>query len=128
MKLTKDQAYELFKPIERELNTQKNVKVRHIKNGNKKLEIEVFEKFKKSPEYAAITLLMNSYPKSEFTRIYKTELQHMSNKLFKIKYQSDYISVYNEIPNILLLALDCDNTKQLKEVINKKYNLKNKLK
>lgn len=128
MRLSKEQLDAIFELIRDELNSQAKVKERAIKNGNKKREQEAVEKFKKTKEYEAVMLLAKTFPRTYIDWSKKDKIESLANWMFEPKKESTYISSWEGRNEIALMAIDCKNFAELKDKINKHYNLKKKLK
>ena len=128
MKLSKEQLDVIFELIRREVNSQERVAMREIKLGNKKREQEAIEKFKKTKEYAAVTLLSKTFRKTNIDWSHKDKIEILAHWMFKPKRESCFISSYEARKVITLLSIDCKTFAELKDKINKHYNLKKKLK
>jgi hypothetical protein len=128
MKLSKEQLDAVFGLIRDEVNSQANVAMREIDLGNKKREQEAVEKFKKTKEYEAVMLLAKAFPKTNIDYSRKENIESLAHRMFKPQKESTFISSYEARKVIALLAIDCKNFAELKDKINKHYNLKKKLK
>jgi len=128
MKLSKEQLDAVFGLIEREVNSQNRVAMREISLGNKKREQEAVEKFKKTKEYEAVMLIAKAFPKTNIDYSRKDNIESLAHRMFKPHRESAFISSWEARKAITLLSIDCKNFAELKEKINKHYNLKKKLK
>ena len=128
MKLSKEQLDAVFELIRGEVNSQSRVAMRDIDLGNKKREQEAVEKFKKTKEYAAVMLLAKSFPRTNIDYSRKENVESLAHRMFKPKRESCFISSYEARKVITLLSIDCKTFAELKDKINKHYNLKKKLK
>jgi hypothetical protein len=130
MKLTRDQARAFFDEIEKQINSENSKRIKAIKAENKKLREETLKRFEKTKEYSSIQMLNNSFSKINFFKGLKKKqnIQYLADQHFEVKYKSEWISPYDQIPVIMRLAADCKNSNELKATINKYYNLKKPLK
>jgi hypothetical protein len=128
MKLSKEQLDVVFELIRDEVNSQERVAMREIALGNKKREQESVEKFKKTKEYEAVTMLAKSFPKTNIDWSKKNNIEILANWMFKPKREPAYISPYEARKVITLLSIDCKTFVELKQKINEHYKLKKKLK
>jgi hypothetical protein len=128
MKLSKEQLDAVFELISKEVNSQNKVAMRDISLGNKKREQEAVEKFKKTKEYEAVVLLAKAFPKTYVDWSKKDKIESLAHWMFKPERKSTFISSWDARKVIALLSIDCKNFAELKDKINKHYNLKNKLK
>jgi len=128
MKLSKEQLDAVFGLIEREVNSRNRVEMREISLGNKKREQEAVEKFKKTKEYEAVMFLGKSFPRTAVDWSKKHSIENLAHRMFKPHRESTFISSWEARKVITLLSIDCKNFAELKEKINKHYNLKKKLK
>jgi len=128
MKLSKEQLDAVFELIRSEVNSQSRVAMRDIDLGNKKREQEAVEKFKKTKEYEAVMLLAKAFPKTNIDYSKKENVESLAHRMFKPHRESTFISSYEARKVITLLSIDCKNFAELKDKINKHYNLKKKLK
>lgn len=131
MKLSKAQSEAIFNLIRPELNSFESIKMREIQLGNKKREQESIEKFKKTPEFKAITLLGKTFKGKNIGLVewcQKDGIEILAHSMFKPERKSPFFSSYGERNTIQLLAIDCKTLAELKEKINVHYNLKKKLK
>lgn len=128
MKLSKEQLNAVFELIRDEVNSQENVAMKEIDLGNKRREQESVEKFKKTKEYEAIMLLAKTFRRTYVDWSKKDKIETLAHWMFKPKRESCFISSRDARNTIALLAIDCKNFAELKDKINKHYNLKKKLK